>query len=189
MKVEPIKLNMPRANAKRTPKSPSIKATVSTNRMTSTKKRMSMSSTNTTPIPISSSSSSSAEANIVTPPKKSLSTRRAKGQSHLGISTSRRASLKAPSSTTVVTPPLKASPVSASPRVRPRSTRRQSLAVLDTTNKSSLRSASTQQQQDEPEYPRKLSGSTYSSSSRKNSLAEESSIDKDKGTCIIRAVR
>ncbi|CAO0796030.1 unnamed protein product [Mucor circinelloides] len=181
MKVEPIKLNMPRANAKRTPKSPSIKATVSTNRMTSTKKRMSMSSTNTTPIPISSSSSSSAEANIVTPPKKSLSTRRAKGQSHLGISTSRRASLKAPSSTTVVTPPLKASPVSASPRVRPRSTRRQSLAVLDTTNKSSLRSASTQQQQDEPEYPRKLSGSTYSSSSRKNSLAEESSIDKDKG--------
>ncbi|GAN04982.1 kinase-like protein [Mucor ambiguus] len=182
MKVEPIRLNMPKANAKRTPKSPSIKATVSTNRMTSTKKRMSMSSANTTPIPISSSSSSSAEANVVTPPKKSLSTRRAKGQSHLGISTSRRASLKAPSLTTVVTPPLKASPVSASPRVRPRSTRRQSLAVLDT-NKSSLRSASStqQQQQDEPEYPRKLSGSTYSTNSRKNSLADESLVDKDKG--------
>ncbi|CAO3633356.1 unnamed protein product [Mucor fragilis] len=187
MKVEPIRLTMPKANAKRTPKSPSIKATVSTNRMTSTKKRMSMSSANTTPIPISSSSSSSAEANVVTPPKKSISTRRTKGQSHLGISTSRRASLKAPSSTTVVTPPLKASPVSASPRVRPRSTRRQSLAVLDTNgSKSSLRSASStqqqqQQQQEEPEYPRKLSGSTYSINSRKNSLADESSVDKDKG--------
>lgn len=88
-----------------------------------TKKRM---STSTTPVPVSSSSSSSPDV----PPKKSLSTRKLKGQSHLGIS-SRRASLKAPSSASVVTPPLKASP--NSPR---RSTRRQSLAVLDTNTNS-----------------------------------------------------
>lgn len=127
MKVEPIKLNIPKPTTKSTAV---LKGTTSTSRQKLAKKRM---STNTTPIPASSSSSSSAEASVtvVTPPKKSLSTRKLKGQSHLGIS-SRRASLKAPSSVSVVTPPLKSSPVSVSPRVQPRSTRRQSLAVLDT---------------------------------------------------------
>lgn len=126
------------------------------------KKRISLSS-NTTPIPSSSSSSS--------PVKKSLSTRKAKGASHLGIPSSRRASLKAPSSTQVVTPPLKSSPTSiASPRVRP--TRRQSVFERSTVTKSS---------QEESEYSgqRKLS-SAYASNSRKNSLAEET-FEKDKG--------
>ncbi|KAI8091477.1 kinase-like domain-containing protein [Gilbertella persicaria] len=168
MKIEPIKLNMPKTNTtvKRAPKSPSIKATLSSNRMTA-KKRMSLSSANTTPIPNSSSSSSSTEVR----PKKTNSSRKAKGQSHLGISTSRRASLKAPSSASVVTPPLKSSPVSASPRVRPRSTRRQSLGVLENkTHKEEI---------EQPVNARKLS-SAYSNS-RKNSLVDEAMMDKDKG--------
>ncbi|KAI8354009.1 hypothetical protein BD560DRAFT_449749 [Blakeslea trispora] len=173
MKIEPIKLNIPKNATKRVPKSPSIKATVSSSRM-STKKRMSVSSTNTTPIPNSSSSSSSTDA----PPKKSISTRKAKGQSHLGISTSRRASLKTPSSASVITPTSKNSPVSASPRVRPRSTRRQSLGVLES-NKSSLRHDS-ECEQSNPPTARKLS-SAYSSNSRKNSLVDDITSDKDKG--------
>ncbi|OBZ81991.1 Dual specificity tyrosine-phosphorylation-regulated kinase 4 [Choanephora cucurbitarum] len=160
MKIEPIKLTIPKTTTKRAPKSPSIKATVST------KKRLSVSSINT-PTPHSPSSSSSTDV----PPKKSLSTRKAKGQSHLGITTSRRASLKTPSSVN-----SKPSPVSASPRVRPRSTRRQSLGVLETNKTSSIRMES------EPEQPpitRKLS-SAYSNS-RKNSLVEDMTADKDKG--------
>ncbi|CAO3625456.1 unnamed protein product [Mucor hiemalis] len=143
---------------------------------------MSLCSTNTTPIPISSSSSSSAEATttIVTPPKKSLSTRKAKGASHLGISTSRRASLKAPAtSSLIVSPSPKNSPIStASPRVRPHSTRRQSLAGIE--NKQTLPVRSEDSSQD---YyaTRKLSSSAYSSSSRKNSLVDDLNVDKDKG--------
>lgn len=117
----------------------------------------------------------------MTPPKKSLSTRRAKGASHLGIPTSRRASLKAPASAKIVTPPPKNSPASttASPRVRPRSTRRQSLAVADNKLSPSLKSDDSSTH----DYyaTRKLSSSAYSSSSRKNSLVEETNADKDKG--------
>jgi hypothetical protein len=159
MKVEPIKITIPKNVAK----SPaSVKSTMSSQLK---KKRMSLSSINT-PIPSSSSSSS--------PVKKSLSTRKAKGASHLGISTSRRASLKAPSSSHIVTPPLKASPTSiASPRVRP--TRRQSVYDKPTSSKAT--------QEEEYSGLRKLN-SAYASNSRKNSLVEET-IDKDKGKIFI----
>lgn len=178
MKLEPIKLNIPQQK-RLAPKSPSVKAmsTTSTSRLSlKTKKRLSISSSsaNTTPIPISSSSSSSAEAptTIVTPPKKSISTRKAKGQSHLGISTSRRPSLKTPTSAQVVTPPLKNSPVTIpSPRVRPTPTRRSSLAV-PSTKKTPVSD------------DRKLSVSGYSNSSRKNSVEE--TVEKDKGNLIDR---
>lgn len=174
MKLEPIKLNIPQQK-RLAPKSPSFKAisTTSTSRISlKQKKRLSVSSSSatTTPIPISSSSSSSAEApiTIITPPKKSISTRKAKGQSHLGISTSRRPSLKTPTSAQIVTPPLKNSPLTIpSPRVRPTPTRRSSLAVP---------SAKKTIVNDD----RKLSVSGYSVSSRKNSLVEET-IEKDKG--------
>lgn len=170
MKLEPIKLNIPQQK-RLAPKSPSVKAisTTSTSRISlKQKKRLSISSSsaNTTPIPISSSSSSSAEVptTIVTPPKKSISTRKAKGQSHLGISTSRRPSLKTPTSAQIVTPPLKNSPVTIpSPRVRPTPTRRSSLAV-PSTKKTPVND------------DRKLSVSGYSNSSRKNSVEE--SVDK-----------
>ncbi|KAI7873241.1 kinase-like domain-containing protein [Mucor mucedo] len=157
MKLEPIRITIPQQK-RLAPKSPSKRLSISS------------SSANTTPIPISSSSSSSAEAptTIVTPPKKSISTRRAKGQSHLGISTSRRPSLKTPTSAQVVTPPLKNSPVTIpSPRVRPTPTRRSSLAV-PSTKKTPVTD------------DRKLSVSGYSNGSRKNSVEE--TIEKDKGS-------
>jgi hypothetical protein len=67
--------------------------------------------------------------------------------------------------------------------VRPRSTRRQSLAVLDNKLSPSLKSDDSSH-----DYyaTRKLSSSAYSPSSRKNSLVEESSMDKDKGIFSIK---
>ena len=189
MKVEPIRLNLPSKATtpkKLIPKSPSLRATntLSSNRLELRKKRMSLCSTNTTPVPASSSSSSSAEASatIVTPLKKSLSTRKAKGASHLGISSSRRASLKTPASQTV-TPPPKSSPIStSSPRVRPKYTRRQSLANLESKPSSTAKIEETSQ---EILNARKLSSSAYSSSSRKNSLVEDANAEKDKGILYI----
>lgn len=129
-------------------------ANTSTNRLSCSNK--------TTPIPNSSCSSSSSSAGE-TVPKKTLSTRKLKGQSHLGISTSRRASMKQPATASIVTPPLKSSPISAaSPRVRPESGRRQSLAETKRSHTTEI------------DYPRKSSTSAYSTNSRKNSLADES---------------
>jgi hypothetical protein len=218
MKVEPIRLNMPikpSSTPKRgmTPKSPNIKAATTSTTRLNTKKRMSLcsnTSTNTTPIPISSSSSSSAEGgvSVIAPPKKSLSTRREKRQSHLGIMSSRRASLKEASTSQVVTPPLKsatglaaATAATNSPRVRPRSTHRQSLANLENKSSPSLVVTATAQAAKIAEYEttqqgtateyysgsRKLSSSAYSSSSRKNSL-EENGVDKDKGKPVDKIV-
>ncbi|RCH85603.1 hypothetical protein CU097_007018, partial [Rhizopus azygosporus] len=157
MKVEPIKLNLPKTTKRNSllPKSPSMKAAnTSTNRLSCSNK--------TTPIPNSSCSSSSSSAGE-TVPKKTLSTRKLKGQSHLGISTSRRASMKQPATASIVTPPLKSSPISAaSPRVRPESGRRQSLAETKRSHTTEI------------DYPRKSSTSAYSTNSRKNSLADES---------------
>ncbi|KAI8992500.1 hypothetical protein BDB01DRAFT_847869 [Pilobolus umbonatus] len=157
MKVEPIRLNIPTTSAKRLPKSPSVKALNTSRRSSSVGKRQEK---NTTPELKSSSSSSSAEA-----PKKSLSTRKAKGSSHLGISTARRSSMKTPSVTAVT--PSKHSPVSASPRVRPKSTRRRSLGILDSSTK-----------QEEPKlvstyHDRKMSLVAGVGGSRKNSVASD----------------
>jgi hypothetical protein len=164
MKMGPINVTIPKTS-NTVAKSPfPVKSTISSQLK---KKRMSLSSINT-PIPSSSSSSS--------PVKKSISTRKAKGASHLGIPSSRRASMRAPSSTQVVTPPLRTSPTAiASPRVRP--TRRQSVFEKSTKTKS----------QEELGYSgqRKIS-SAYASNSRKNSFVEDTiDKDKDKGKSLI----
>ncbi|KAG0756138.1 hypothetical protein G6F62_007716 [Rhizopus arrhizus] len=123
MKVEPIQLELPK---------PAKRNSFISNKSCSNK---------TTPIPNHSTSSDE--------PKKSLSTRKLKGQSH------------PISSKPTVTPPLKTSPISApSPRVRPRSARRKSMGETKT----------------EFDDSRKQTTSAYSNHSRKNSLVDDNTV-------------
>jgi hypothetical protein len=209
MKVEPIKLNIPKASGtnngtKRANKSPSIKAvntSVSTARRSlsaaktdRTKKRLSTASISSTPVPASSSSSSSSttpdSGNETAPkpsPKKTpvlTATRKVKGLSHTGVATtSRRTSLKTPTTPSMAKTPTSAN---ASPRVGPRSTaannRRQSLAVENFKNQAPKSPAVEAVDLSYTARSRKMSAtnsSIYSGGSRKNSLA---SAEQDGGS-------
>ncbi|KAG0185343.1 hypothetical protein DFQ28_009499 [Apophysomyces sp. BC1034] len=141
MKVEPIKLSLPKSTTKKVPKSPSTRAVTTTPSRTaalSAKPTSARSTTHEEPTPATSGTSSEEEMNAKMTASKN---RRSKGYSHLGMTSERRASLKTPRITPASPKGLTPMSANASPKTQPIYTRRQSAHSGDVT-KASVRKLS-----------------------------------------------